>query len=292
MPRHLRALLSLLAVLALGSVVAACGSDDIDPASVAEAAETTRAEGSARIRYEITASGMGLPSKMRIGGEGVTALDSTEMDLTFHLGDVMAMFGELGDGQTRLVVDGGKLFVDPPSLGQALPGDKQWVRLDMSPVIQAAGVDPDALAAVMTVTPEASLGALEAAGGLKEVGQEDVGGVSTTHFRGEVRTSDYVDTLPADRRDAARRALDELYEKANIEDEPAPMDVWVDEEGRVRRIRQSSKIPAGQGAPAGESVVDMTYSEYGIDAAVEAPPAGDTFDATSVAADAAGRLAP
>lgn len=287
MPRPLLALLSLLALVVPGAFVAACGSEDIDPASVAEAAETTRDEGSARIRYEITASGMGLPSEITLGGEGVTALDSSEMDLTLDLGPLLAMAGQEADGKTQLVVSGGRIFVDPPAVeGLELPGGEQWVGLEFARVLEAAGIEADAVGAVMTVTPDASLGALEAAGKIEEVGEEEVDGVTTTHFRGEVRTSDYIETLPEERREAARKALEELFEKAEIDDEPGAMDVWVDEEGRVRRIRQGDTVPPSDGLPGGKALVEMTYSDFGAELDVQAPPKGDVFDATGFAASA------
>ena len=293
MPRPLLALLSLLALAIPGALVAACGSDDIDPASVAEAAETTRGEGSARIRYEIKASGMGLPSEVALDGEGVTALDSSEMDLTLDLGPVLALAGQEGDGETRLVVSGGRIFLDPPAVdGLELPGGDRWVGVEFARVLDAAGIEADAIGAVMTVTPEASLGALEAAGKIEEVGEEEIDGVTTTHFRGEVRTSDYIETLPQERREAARKALDELFEKADIDDEPGAMDVWVDDEGRVRRIRQGDSVPPAEGVPGGKAVVEMTYSDFGTELDVEPPAQGDTFDATGLAVDAIEQGAP
>ena len=285
MPRHLLALLSLLAVLAVG--VSACGADDVDPASVAEAAETTRDEGSARVQYDMKVSGLGLPMEFALKGEGVTSLDSGEMDLTFDLSSLLEMAGASGDGATRVLAEGGRLYVKPPPVeGLDLPGGKAWVGVDLGRVADAAGIDPEALGTFMTITPEASLDALQAAGKLEEVGEEEIDGETTTHFKGEVKGKDLIAALPADQRDEAQRSLDQLLAQSGQKDVATPMDVWVDEEGRVRRMRQVTKTPASQGVPAGEVAVSLTYSDFGAELDVEPPAEGDTYDATGVAAKA------
>ena len=286
MPRQLLALLSLLAVLALGVTASACGAGDVDPASVAQAAETTRDEGSARVQYDMKVSGLGLPSEFGLAGKGVTALDSAEMDVTFDVSSLLEMAGAGGDGAVRLVAEGGQLYVKPPSLeGLDLPGGKAWVGVDLARVTEAAGIDPEALSAFMTITPQASLDALQAAGKLEEVGEEEVGAVSTTRFKGEVRGKDLIAALPADRRDEAQRSLDQLLAQSGQKDVATPMDVWVDEEGRVRRMRQAAKTPASQGVPAGEVTVSLTYSDFGAEVDVQPPAEGDVFDATSAASN-------
>lgn len=286
-PRHLLALLSLLAVVAFGATAAACGADDVDPASVAEAAETTRGEGSARVRYDMKVSGLGLPSELALTGEGVTALDSTEMDLTFDLSSVLELAGASGDGATRILAAGGRLYVDPPAVeGLDLPGGKRWVGVDLARVVEAAGLDPEALGTFLTVTPQASLDALQAAGKLEEVGEEEVGGVATTRFKGEVAGKDLIAALPADQRDEAQKSLDELLAQSGQTDVATPVDVWVDEEGRVRRMRQVAKIPASKGVPAAQVTVSLAYSDFGTELDVQAPAEGETFDATGPAADA------
>lgn len=290
LPRRLLQLPSLVLVVVLSAVATGCGSGDLDPDSVAEAAETTRQEGTARVRYEIDVSGMELLDDVAIDGEGVTALDSTSMDLTFDVSTLLSAsgidpFGQADDTEARMIVADGQMFLDPPTVeGADLPGDDRWVGVDLARLFDAAGINPDGLAALMTVTPEASLAALEVAGGMKTVGEEEVDGVTTTHFRGAIRTEDYIETLPPERRGAARRALVELLEASDTKDTPSPMEVWVDGEGRVRRIRCEAVVPASKGVPSGHSAVDMTYSDFGTDARIAAPPAHDTFDATELVA--------
>ncbi len=62
--------------------------------------------------------------------------------------------------------------------------------LDLEELAQSAGVPTKGLGALFTIDPASQLRALKAAKRLKEVGQEDVDGVQTTHFQGTYRISD------------------------------------------------------------------------------------------------------
>ena len=282
--RKLLSAVTAAALLAVAPLAAGCGADDLSPEDVASAAAATRDEKSARVAMQLTASGFGSPVPLAVQGKGVTALQGAQMDLTLELGPLLALAGVEGDGATRLVVRGKDVYVKPPAVRQLeLPGGAEWVGLDLAEVGKALGIDAKAMASVVNADPGAQLEALTSAKGVKKVGEEKVGGVDTTHFRGEVRIGDLIAGLPADQRRAARKALEQLDRAGGqtSADVAQRMDVWVDGEKRIRRMRQEIRTPAQGGLAAGRIGMRIDFSDFGTPLRIAAPPAGETFDATS-----------
>src|SRR3712207_2052372 len=163
----------------------------------------------------LTVSGFGLPLPLTVNGKGTSALDAAKMDMTFDLGPIMRIGGLQGDGRTRVVVLGKDLYLDPPAVqGFAPPEGREWYGLDLRQAVEAMGVDAEAFGALVNADPGAQLDALKNAKGMKKVGEEKIGDVETTRFRGQVRAKDLVAALPPERRREAQEALDQLLRDA------------------------------------------------------------------------------
>jgi hypothetical protein len=55
-----------------------------------------------------------------------------------------------------------------------------------------------------------------------------------------------------------------------------PVDVWVDQQNLVRRVKLSLHLPGGSGAPASERMVQVTdFYDFGVPVRVSAPPAAE-----------------
>jgi hypothetical protein len=283
----MRRLLILLAALAaLVPLAAGCGDDDEFSVSASEAAAATREAEGAKVAMTMKMRGMGLPVPLTTKADGVTALTEPRMDVTFDFGSLMSLGGAGGDGKTRVLVDGADVFVDPPAIrGLDLPGGAQWVTADLREVLDAMGIDPSGFGELMRMSPDQQLAALEATGDVKEVGKEEIRGEQTVHLRGSVRLSDYIDALPAERGEAARKALDELSKLPGADaselDAPTPFDMWIGEDKLVRRITSKVTTPAQQGVPGGEMEIRMDFSDFGTPVDVSAPDTADVHDATS-----------
>ena len=282
--RHMRKPLSTvlaLAALAATPLAAGCGADDLKPGAVAEAAQATREARTARVRMSVTMSGFGVPVPLTVKGRGTSALDSARMDLTFDLGPLLGLGGVEGDGATRMVVLGKDVYVRPPAVeGVDLPSGAEWVGVDLARTLAAMGIDAEGFGALVNADPGAQLRALTSAKGMEEVGEEELGGVPTTHFRGTVRARDLVAELPAERRRRAQEALDDLLAGTPGGDAPQAVDVWVDDDQRIRRMRQRVAAPAQEGVPAGRADVTVDYGGFGTPLTAKAPPDGEVFDAT------------
>jgi hypothetical protein len=282
MRRPAAVLLALAAVAPATLTAAGCGADDVDPrTAVAEAAQATQRAESARLTIRTTVSGIGSPIPLTVTGRGVTATREAKLDVTFDFGPLLALAGAGGDGRTRLLVPGGDVFVDPPALpGLSVPGGRRWVGVDLREVTEAAGLDAGALEAFARIDPASQLAALKAAGSIERVGEADVAGTPTTHYRGRVRLSDYVRGLPADRRADAQEAIRDLERLTGEADAPMPVELWVDDESLVRRMTSRSEVPAQDGRRGGSVELTMELSDFGTRVVADPPPAREVYDAT------------
>ena len=299
MSRAAALLALLLAVLGL----AACGSDDAPapggPDAVARAAATTANAGTAATRITVEARGFGLPRPLVLTGSGATALDRSELDVTFDLDPVVQLLATqapeaalLGDGlKLRTLVKGSEVRLQLPQIpGVALPGGATWVGADAGQVAEALGADVQALTAAFRVDPASQLDALAKSGAVKEIGTADLGGEEVRRYAGEISQEESLATVPEADRAAVRRALEKLTAGSPAaRDLEVPFEAWVDADGMIRREQLSLDTPAKDGVSPGKLVLRVDYSDFGRELDVRLPPAADTFDATRMLARLAER---
>jgi hypothetical protein len=106
---------------------------------------------------------------------------------------------------------------------------------------------------------------------IKEVGKDQVRGAETTHYKATIDVSKAIASQPADKREP----LEKLFEGSGMTSFPA--DVWIDAEGRMRKMQYVIKVKTGAAGPA---TVDTTLElfDFGSPVDVEAPPASETAD--------------
>jgi len=192
-----------------------------------------------------------LSSKLAGGQVEMTAtgaLDNTNhrMNMQFDMSKFVAGLGagaaalggssdwigeEVGDfGSGRAV-----LYMRLPVLTKLLPGGKPWIKIDLAEVGKRAGIDISQFTQ-FTNDPTQMVDWLRAlSGSVTTVGTENVGGEATTHYRATIDIDKYVDLVPAEQRDLARKAVDSLKETTHLN--TFPMHVWVGEDGLVRQVR-------------------------------------------------------
>jgi len=223
----------LLAALVLP--LAACGggsksSSSQTPAdAVKSAAQKTYAAGSEAMALTATVDAAG--QSVALSGSGVfdTKGSKGSMSLSVHAGPIATTVDE--------VLAGTAVYLKSPLLAAALPGGKTWVKIDLAKV-HLSGVD---LQSLLAQDPSAQLKTLENLKSATKVGgAEQVGGVSTTHYR--VQTA---------------QAAFPSY------------DVWVGDDGYIRRVQ------VAQGSPKVSVTVDL--SKFGEKVAATAPPASQVY---------------
>ncbi len=283
------ATLGVVAALAVGGVaVSGCGaSETLDP--IARAAEVTSQQEGARISLTAQLSSAAIPG----GGYKITAsgyFDNRDrsgqmnMDLSGIPGASALPGG--GAGTVQMIFQYPVIYMNIPFLAGELPEGKTWMKLDLSKAA-SAGVELPQLSSLDQDDPTQFLEYLRASsGGVSTVGSEALDGVPTTHYRATLQLSSILDRVPSSQQAAAKAALEKLGDAGGI-----PVNVWVDAQGRVRRMQLSiaASAPAGTaggvaGTTVGDGTITIDFTSYGSVPPVVPPPSSQVFDASSMVA--------
>jgi hypothetical protein len=286
--KALAALGALAAVAAGGVAVSGCGaSATLDP--IARAAEVTSQQTGARVKLTMQFSSPALPSGYSITATGYFDERDRSGEMTMDLAGVpgaSALPGG-GTGNVRMVFQYPVIYMDMPFLAGKLPEGKTWMKLDLAKAAQAAGINLSQLSSLEQGDPTQFLEYLRASsGGVLKEGTEVIDGVPTTHYFATLQLSSVLARLPSSDQAAAKAALEKLGGAGAI-----PVDVWVDAQGRVRRIQltvaagtPTTTAGGAAGAASGVSgTVTIDFTSYGPVPPVVPPPAGEVFDAISLA---------
>ncbi len=265
------------------ALFAACGGGpptvlDVEASGdfLAQAASRTLDEGTARVEMTMTLPGpMGDPIEVTVSGAYDSAAGVFQMTLdpaalfdgAIPVDEVPAELQEAFGAPLVMIVasDERAIYMGWPAF--EILGGAEWLRMDLSEGLGGLNLSESFGA----MDPVASLQQLAGAEGVEEVGTEEVRGVETTHFHATVVPRRALDALPDDDR---RRLLDALEQSGGDEylDEPIDQDVYVDADGRVRRVRFALSV---EGEPVEGTMdffdfgadVDIAIPEHAVDAA-------------------------
>ena len=251
-------LLPCSVLLAAALVLAGCGED---PAKVLAAASgRTQAAGSSKVALEI-GLGPAAGQRVQINGEGDFDYQGRKGNLTMRVPAAAAGQG----GTIDLVVVGDVVYErSSNAAGARLPKGKTWVKLDtrqLGGAAQSQASDPTKVLRFLAGVN----------GKVDTVGKETVRGADTTHYR---TTLDLAKAAKAAGSDGA--ALTQLTQQLGTSS--LPTDVWVDGDGRLRRLRYAVDVKGG--APAATRIeVSMELFDFGTAVTVTPPPADQVADA-------------
>jgi hypothetical protein len=266
-----------LATAAVAAVTAGCGGGttnalQLDP--VAAAASKTQNAGAARVRFAMGLSSPQLGGKaLRIRGNG--AIDGTSAQMSFKLPSTAALPGlNLKNASIKEIVleQSGDyvIYMQLRFLASQLPGDKQWVELDLSKLGKSAGVDLGKLMSGSQFEPNDLLSMLEAEGAkVHELGAATVDGTATTHYR---VTIDPAKALQA------KGLTSPLFQSVASQMKTIAAGVWIGKDGLVRRVRFAYSVPKA----ATRLAMTMDLYDYGAHVSIAAPPSSQVFDATQL----------
>ncbi|MFD8225970.1 hypothetical protein ACFV16_17545 [Streptomyces massasporeus] len=271
--------LGVAGVLA-GTVLVGCGDDgdsgDGARGTSAEASAGTREQGTRAVRsaYDRTAEEDTAKVRLRVqtSARGATQTANGQGAVDLDDGDSVMTLTMEGQRIEQRVVD--QVLYQKMPKGRA-PGGKPWIKIDLAKVAAQQGTggrsmnDPAQSAAYAKAITDKDV---------TEKGSATVSGVETTHYRVSVDVSE----LPQG---------DTLREQVGP---TLPMDVWLDDEGRMRRqqIDMTVKAPeakqrssSGASSAPGEVTVRtvMDFTDFGTEVKADAPPAGQVTDMTAKA---------
>ena len=119
------------------------------------------------------------------------------------------------------------------------------------------------------------------------VGSEEVRGAETTHFRARVDLRKLVKQLPA-----TERPEDDVVQLLGS----VPVEIWIDDESRLRRITIDEREPEKDTNPVATTTTVELF-DYGVEVEVEPPPSDelisqeefDRLTGSSIAPEASGK---
>lgn len=266
--------LGLVAILLGG----ACGQPSGDRgdqalALIAASADATTNAGSARMFMHMD---MSTPQgDFSIDADGAYDFANRKGQMTMQM-DLPAAVGSGAPTDMEMVFEDLVVYMKYPTLTELVPGGKPWIRLDMQKMGEQAGMDFGAMMQVGGSDPTQTLDFLRGVSGdVEVVGEEDVRGVPSTHYKATMDFNKVVENAPAELRDRLAPTIELII--TSLGTSTVPIEVWIDDLGRTVRMKQSFDYK--EGAQAG-STMSMIYEMYdfGTDVHIRIPAASETSD--------------
>jgi hypothetical protein len=261
--------IAAILALAVGVMAVATRGDGREVLTLAEAAQKTQSQHTARVEFT---------TNMPIAGLAATEVLATgEIDFDKHIvhysfditealkkttSDVPAGAGKITAASHGLTIYMNlAVFDEVPSL------KGKWMKMDVGQAVAAFGVDLDKVAELETTGPVSALAKLQSLSDtVDDLGKEDVRGVSTTHYRATYDFEKVYRARGAVTDEAAFGKLLDLYSSTT-----ATTEAWVDHDGLVRRT--VNVIPL----KAGVQTVKAEFFDFGAAVNTQLPSDADTY---------------
>lgn len=233
------------------------------PVALADAAAKTASLTSARVATEVAVTGAS-DGVQTFRGEGVFDFQRKQGTVTLDLEGVEGS----GLPSTELVFQDYVVYYGLPE--GILPGGKRWLRLDLQSLAESSSLDFGSLVQGAQADPSQYLLWLAALGPeAEELGEEEVRGVPTTHYRASVDLRRLETQAPEGREGEWQAYVQSLA--TGLGTYEVPVEIWVDGEGYVRRLRQEYPV-AGSDGTISTTVTTELY-DFGVEVDVQVPPA-------------------
>ncbi|BFP52890.1 lipoprotein [Streptomyces sp. CMC78] len=275
---------ALAAAAALTSIAACSGSDSSGGSGSDKAGAVSKASPVAALKQVQQKTGGAQSAKV----EGTTEMgDTMSMKQSGAIGwsdglsgalTITYTGGTMGDALKQAGGDGSveaRYFKDEyyANMGDAMAanlGGKHWIRYSYEDLAELGGASGDVMKdQIQNSTPEQGVKALLASGDVKKVGQEDVRGVSATHYSGTVDVADL--TAKNSELDAEQlAAFKEQLALAGVTTQT--VDIWVDKNDLLVKKTERGEMKTGTFNST------LFYSDYGTEVPSEKPAASDTVD--------------
>ena len=270
-----RRLGSAALVLSVGVGLAACSDDSSGPDSSSSATDSgadEASEGDDETETETETEEADAPAELDAAGFYPAVMEAMREAETFNFQTVSESGGQSQtmEGQARFGDDGVEMKASSTGaqpmelilIDQAMylksadlgTGDK-WLKVDLS--------DPNSLFGMIgkATDPEVMFKAMEAPKKLELVGTEEVDGVETNHYRITLDPTKYLEAMEFP------PAMADMMPKELVTAR------WVDGDDLPRKFSQSLEVPAMGGGKPTSTSSEGTYSDFGTDVEIEAPPA-------------------
>jgi hypothetical protein len=228
-------------------------------------ASTTRSAGSARFAMRMTVSANS-QTVMTMSGSGVTGFQPPAAQISLRFAADQALGAVNGMTMDERVVDGA-VYIQSPLFAGLTGQGKQWVKVDLGALGTGGPTDLGAGQSDPTKMLDYLRGL---SSGVTRVGADDIRGVQATHYHAETSLEKALERLPESQR-AGFEAM-----ARTVGAKPIPIDVWVDGDGHIVRIRTATDLTVNGGSV--QSDVQLDYFDFGVPVNVEAPPKDQVAD--------------
>jgi hypothetical protein len=157
-------------------------------------------------------------------------------------------------------------YIKLPGGSGMLPDGKTWVAVDAG---TSNGLDTSLFGPFGGTDPADLLASLTAvSASVTSLGPATIRGVKVTGFRVDIDPAKAAARVPSWERAGLREFISSLGSG------PVPVDVWVDGQNLVRRVKLSLHLPGGPGTSASTQMVEVTdFYDFGVPVRVSPPPA-------------------
>lgn len=267
-----RRLGSAALVLSVGVGLTACSDDSSGAESSSSASDSGADDGAASGDDAADTEEADAPAELDAAGFYPAVMEAMKEAETFNFTTVSESGGQSQtmEGQARFGDDGvemkassaGPQAMELILIDQAMylkspdldTGDK-WLKIDLS--------DPDSLFGMIgkATDPEVMFKAMEAPKKIELLGTEEVDGVATNHYRVTMDPSKYL------------AAMEFPASMGDMLPEELVTEMWVDGDDLPRKFSQTLDVPSVSGGKPTTTTSEGTYSDFGTDVEIEAPPA-------------------
>lgn len=232
-------------------------------------AEETREAGTSRLAVLVEAE----QPALKLGGDGVFDYASRRGRIAMDLSSL----GVPGGGTSTVLVAGTVFYIELPPAAASQLGGKSWIKVDLAELGKMQGIDLGQLNSLQGNDPAAALDFLRGASeDTRKVGEEKVRGADTTHYAATLDLDKAAQSLDAEVRDDFERATAQLGTRQ------MPVDVWIDGDGRLRKMTYALDTSKLQGAPAGGAAgtvkTTVELFDFGVEVDVQEPPVDQVTD--------------
>jgi outer membrane lipoprotein-sorting protein len=251
--------LALVGTVAIVAAGCGGGSDSASPGDIQQAASKTAKAGSLEADFAVSAQGLSGSGSGVFNGKQRTGQLKMKLNASGRQIPVDS------------VVDGDVVYLRSPAFAQATTQDKQWIKLDLAALGSRQGTADLSGLLDASPTPANALAYLQGSSTVKKVGSEPVDGVDTTHYSVSANLDRAVQHLKGANRDTVQGVISQGGVK-NL-----PLDVWVDGNGYIRKVRYDEHAGRRQAAE-----VTMELHDFGAPVSITAPPSDSVVDLTKM----------
>jgi hypothetical protein len=235
--------------------------------ALASAAGATVDAGSSRVILDMSVDA-GDQGKLAFSGDGAFDYRTNKGTFTY---DYSATPGAEALSSVPAIIHPSTLYYNFSSVAPGLT--KPWVRMTPAELAKSLGTSEKDVTEALSASgdPSQILDFVKEAGDVEEVGEEQLFGVTTKHYKGEL--------------DPKKLDLPEGSTEG-----PIRVEVWVDESGVVRRTELAGRFKEGGTTAALKIKQDL--SDFGTKVDAEAPPADQVATLEEFQQEAQGLAAP